>query len=308
MGGKVSINVNVDSPSAPGEKSILTDAIDGVTPEQLMEAMQKYIRDGKTVMGRETSFEATETDDGILCVHHWVIPDFLGGGEYKLRILYKSDTANRQIECVTFFSDKLFERKESPAIGVFKVLQDPVRIESWTTVNDACRLAGLLQKNLLEKALKGMGVPTNVQTDQLSPTDPSKLCLLSDPIESEALNADTYLDVYTKWLVDSAGATELPDSSFIEERAGWGSLFGVDEKVYAQHFVDKKENRLCIYDFGNDDKLQTIVSKTHLQVLRDPFRVEQYNQRQAGRRAGDEELKAAKPFIEGVLEALQKGS
>ncbi len=111
-----------------------------------------------------------------------------------------------------------------------------------------------------------MGCTAKAHCDQPSVKDPSHLSVISDPIEGGEATPENYFDLFKSFLVDTMGATELPDGTILEERSAQLDLLGIGVKSYAKHILKKDENHGYCYEYGTDESLSEMLSVTHVQV------------------------------------------
>jgi len=291
MGGSVSFTANTDSLTELGKKSILTSEIEGVSADKFLEGIEKYVRDGKAASGYESNVEVADKDGGIL-----VTLSYPNGA--KVSSLYKFDRASSQVEILTFPAPILLEKGAPTTTTWLKVLSEPVRIESWVNVHGE-RLAGPMLKGIVDNLLAGLDATVDTAQNAPSLTDPSKLSVVSGPIEGKLVDADSFLDMFSKFQIDSNGATELPDGSLVAEVSNL-----VAGTTYIKHMISKDDKSVYTYDYGSDSSMSDLRGVATMKVHRDPFRLEMWRKEEVARRAGEDELKLLQPLVEGVLKAM----
>jgi len=294
MGNGVSFTAQEDSPTTPGQKSILTSEIEGVASDKLLDGIEKYVRDGKAVSGWQQSVEVTDKDGGILVRETYK-------GDAHIFNLYTVDRASSQVEIKSFPNQVLFDKGVAVATGFMKVLSEPVRVECWSVMSDV-RLSGRFLKGMLETILTTLDAAVEVAFDTPSIDDSSKLSASSSPIEGKSVDADNFLDKFKEILIDKQSATELQDGSLVEERAA--NWLGMGEKTYSKHIISKDDNCVCIYEYGTDSTMTDLSSIVHIKVHKGPFRLEAWRQQQFARRAGDPQKAIFEPLVKGVLNAM----
>jgi len=289
----VSFAANADSVTEPGKKSILATGIEGVTAEQLLGGIEKYIRDGKAKGEWASDVEVADKDGGILSTM-----SFPGG--HKVMILYKIDKASNLVEIMTYPGPALYERGVFVSTCFLKVLTEPVQVEAWV-ISHPVRMSGGMLQALMDGALKGLDAQVETKMDAEGITDPSKFSVVSGPIEGKPVDADSFLDKYKQFQIDTNGATELPDGSLVIETS---VAMGLVSTIYSKHEIKKGENCVYISSYGADDTMTDLQTVATLKAHRDPFRLEMWNDQVEARRAGDAELKVVQPLLEGVLKEL----
>lgn len=305
MGSSISYEADVDSPTTPGQKCVLSSAIEGVTLEKLLDGMEKYVRAGKTGHARAKNVEVTDKDGGMLVHEHFEIPSILGGGTLDSYNLYKIDAANGLVESHFYPTQFHFDNGTAMTTNTVKVLNDPVRVEFWQQFHNG-RSSGPMQKGMLEKVMSEFGVEAKVEMNSASVSEPGKFSAVAGPISGGSLEPDTYLDSFKTFLVDTMGATELPDGTVIEERSSMLGEIGVGQKSFAKHVFQKEESRLYCYEYGDDESLTDCQGITHAQVHKDPFKVEQYFVQEAKRRGGESQKKLVEGFVTSVLKHMEE--
>jgi len=310
MGGSVgsfSYTPNSDSLACPGEKSVLSDPIDGVTADKLFEGVEKYIRGGKTKAGKETEFDLTEKDGAVHIKQVFNIPEIFGGGTHTVFQIYKFDAAKLSIEHQFFAGPKIFESGTPNTTNRSVIHADPCRVEFWQEAHEV-RASGPMLKGMMEKVLSMMGSKAKAHCDQSSIAVAGKNSVTSDPIDDVSVTADSYLDFFKGFLTETMQATELPDGTIIEERSAMMDVLGIGTKSFAKHVIKMDENHLYCYEYGEDESLTEMVGVTHVQVHKEPFRLEQWNIQSPGRRAGPSHAGIVKPFIDSILKFLSESS
>lgn len=302
----LSFTANSDSPSTPGEKSVLSDAIEGVDADKLIDAFDKYIKAGKTADKNAAEVKVSEKDGGTLVAQTFEIPAILGGGTHTFYLLHKVDVSKRMIEIQNFPSQFVFDNNQPLATSYIHILSDPVKIEWWTQAHEA-RSSGKVLKGMMDKVLSELDPPVESKCDQPGITDPSAHSVVSAPISDPKVSPESYLDFFKEILVDKMGATECPDGTIVEERSNVLAEFGVGNRSFARHKFNKEENHLYCEEYGADESMSELVGITHVQVHKEPFRLEQWNTQKAMRRAGEGSIKWIEPFAKGVLESLKEG-
>lgn len=306
MGGSISFTAGVDSPSTPGQKSILSDAIEGVpTADHLLDAIEHHVRDGKTADNYEASFKVTEEDGGFL-VHQYYSFD---GQDFQAFSLYKIDRAIHEVQ-IQFFPNKvLYERSTCPNMGCIKVLSDPIRVEFWVFANEV-RTSGPIIKAVADGILQKLEAQVDTHQDRKGIDDPSKFSVVSDPIEDKPVDADSFLDAFKKLMIEGEGCTEQEDGTLLEVRSGGGLWGAWGSSAYAKITLNKAENCASIHEYGTDSARVDLKSVTHLKVHSNPFRLELWNDQLLARRASDDELKLTFPkfdiqaFCQDVLKGM----
>lgn len=304
MGSSFSFHPDVQSPSCPGEKSALSDPVQTATPEQLMVGMEKYVRDGKTTLGVESKFEVMDKGDHLLTVSEFELPAIFGGGSGSTFTTYTFDKEKLEMKYSHFQSRRHYEGNDPQSISTVRVHRDPVVIEHWVDYSE-CRGAGLLMEKMLGKVLKEMGTAARAVPESRSPGDPSKLSVMSEPIEDVEVTPQTFLAFFKKLVVETFEGAELPDGTVVEERGSeLLQMFGLMAKSIAKHEFDVAENHVHCHEFGEDESMVTEIGVTHVQVHTAPFRLEQYHITRPGRRSGEAQVKLIQAFIEGTLKHI----
>eukprot|EP00443_Scrippsiella_acuminata_P053418 CAMPEP_0115503122 /NCGR_PEP_ID=MMETSP0271-20121206/69310_1 /TAXON_ID=71861 /ORGANISM="Scrippsiella trochoidea, Strain CCMP3099" /LENGTH=304 /DNA_ID=CAMNT_0002932197 /DNA_START=22 /DNA_END=936 /DNA_ORIENTATION=+ len=301
MGSSISFTAAVDSPSEAGAKSIMSDAIDGRSAEELVAGIEKYVRAGGTARGLETKFDVVSKDFGVLVSQRFDIPGFLGGGSNTCHTWYRFDTQKNAAEIQFYANEVCFDRGEPSTTSCIKVHSSPVKVEFWVEAHEL-RNSGLVLKAMMDKVLSEMGTSAQSSAHQPSVSDASKLSVVSTPIEDSSVTPESFLEFFRKFLVTTMGATELPDESIIEERSG---VLGFTSRSFVRHVMDRSGRTVRCYEFGEDESLQDLLATTHCQAHADPFRLEIWSVNEPGRRAGEREMKAVERLLQGVLKDMQ---
>lgn len=305
MGGSLSFAANADSISTPGKKSVVSDPIDGVDKAKLLDAIQKYVRAGKTANGYEAEPPTVEDcDGGVLVLQHYKIPDLLGGGDIKMRTIFKFNDDGATL--ISYPTDSFWRRKEAASESRIVVHPDS-KVEYWADVFPT-RASGRIMKTMVDKVVESIGSKAGCKEDCDSISEPGKTSVVTDAIEDSEVKPEDFLESFKNWLIEQQQATALPDGTIVEERGGMGEVVGLGIKTFAKHEFKKEENKVCCYEYGEDETMTDIVSVTYLQVHKEPFRLEQWNVPIPGRRAGPPEQKIIEPFIKGVLKDLSEGA
>jgi len=305
MGSSFSWHANADSLSAPGQQSVVSDPIDGVTAEKLLAGMQKYIQDGKTATGRESKFEVSDKGDHLVTALEFEVPALFGGGSGSAYTTYYFDTEKCQMLSRFYQSKKHYDDDDAQCTNIVLIHSNPVRIEFWADYNE-CRSSGLIMEKMLAKVLAEMGSSAKALPDCASPDDASKLSVVSEPITDVEVTPETFLAFFRKFIVETMEGTALPDDTIVEER---GSLLldsmGLAAKAFAKHELSEEKLHIYCHEYGDDESMTTEIGITHVHVHKEPFRLEQYNISKPGRRAGDAQLKIIEAFVSGVLKHMQ---
>lgn len=305
MGSNFSWHVNADSPSAPGEKSVMSDAIDGVSAAKLLDGMQRYVQDGKTANGRESKFEVIDKGDHLVTALEFQVPALFGGGSGSAFTTYYFDQEKLQMLSRFYQSRKHYEDDDPQCANIVQIHENPVRVEFWADYNE-CRSSGLIMEKMLARCLQEMGTAAKAVPDSPSPDDSTKLSVVSEPITDCGVTPATFLAFFRKFIVESMEGTALPDDTIVEER---GSLLldsmGLVAKAFAKHELNEDERHVYCHEYGEDESMMAEIGITHVKVHDEPFRLEQYNVSNAGRRAGDAQLKIIENFVSGVLKYMQ---
>jgi len=301
MGGSVSFTANVDSPSKAGAKSVMSDTIDGLSAEQLLAGIEKYIRAGKTASGYEAQVEVSDKDGGVLVSQRFDIPSIFGGGSSSVHTWYYFDAETQMVEAQFYANQAGFERGEPSTTGWIKVHHSPVKVEFWVDVHEV-RSSGLVMKLMMDKLISEMGSRASSLAHQPGIDDSNKLSVVSEPIEGASVSPESFLEFFRGFLIDTMGATELPDGSIMEERS---AVLGISSRSYVRHVMKNDEGRVLCYEFGEDESLEDLFSVTHCKAHSEPFRLEMWNVSKLGRRAGDGEAKVIDALLQGVLKAMQ---
>lgn len=303
MGGSLSFTVGADSIAEPGQKSIICEGLDGVDADKLISAFEEYVKEGKTATGKESKFEVEPMDGGYLTTQKYDLPAMWGGGSFTVRNLFKFDPAARKFLLDVYLNDPLWEARTPSSVTSVVIHTGPVKIEAWADAKKV-RVSGRILKSMLEHAFKEVDITAVVTEDKPSIGEPGKLSVVSEAITDGDASAENFLDKFKSMLVDKMGATELPDGTVIEDRSGFMEVLnGV--KNFAKHVFVADENKLYIHEYGEDESLSLLRSITVMQVHKEPFRVEMWNESQGARLASDTELRVVKPFVEKVLEFMQ---
>jgi len=305
MGSSFSWHANADSPSAPGEKSVMSDPIDGVTAENLLEGMQKYVQDGKTATGRESKFQVIDKGDHLVVALEFEVPALFGGGSGSAFTTYYFDKEKLHMLSRFYQSKKHYEDNDAQCTNMVQIHNNPVKIEFWAKYNK-CRSSGLFMEKMLAKVLQEMGTSAKALPDHASPDDATKLSVLSEPITDVKVTPDTFVAFFKSFIVETMEGTALPDGSVVEER---GSLLldtmGLVAKAFAKHDFREDERHVYCHEYGDDESMSEEIGVTHVHVHAEPFRIEQYNVSHEGRRSGEAQRKLIEAFVSGVLKSMQ---
>lgn len=303
MGSSFSCHANVDSLSCPGEKSVISDAVE-VPAEKLLAGMEKYVRDGKTATGRESKFEVLDKGDKIVTALEFEIPALFGGGSGSAYTTYAFSKEKLEMKSQFFQSKAHYEKNDPQCTHMVKIHSDPVKVEFWAEYYE-CRSSGLLMEKMLGKVLQEMGTSAKAVPECKSPSDSSKLSVLSEPIEDVEITSETFLPFFRKFIVETMQGTELPDNTIVEERGSFLDTVGITSKSFAKHELIEAENHVYCHEFGDDEAMTVEIGITHIQVHKAPFRIEQYNVSKPGRRAGDTQAKVLEGFLSGALKHME---
>merc|ERR1719510_2094306 len=112
MGGAHSFEANAESISSPGKKCVLSSEIESVTPACLLSAIQDYVREGNTKVGREAVFNVDEQDGDLTVMQQFNIPEMFGGGEVHLIHVWKFDHQKHSFKSLFYNSKLSFEANE----------------------------------------------------------------------------------------------------------------------------------------------------------------------------------------------------
>mmetsp|Transcript_120243 Transcript_120243/g.299957 ORF Transcript_120243/g.299957 Transcript_120243/m.299957 type:complete len:305 (-) Transcript_120243:337-1251(-) len=301
MGGSISFTAGVDSPTEVGAKSVMSDTIDGLSAEQLVAGIERYVKAGKTAQGLETKFDVVDKGDEVLVAQHFDIPGFLGGGSNTCYTSYRFNIAQNLVEIQLYLNQICFERSEPTTTGSIKVHSSPVKVEFWVDVHEL-RNSGLVLKAMMDKVLSEMGANASSSVHQPGIGDASKLSVVSTAIEGTSVTPESFLDFFRGFLVDTMGATELPDSSIMEERS---AVLGLSSRSFVRHVMDKAERCVHCYEFGEDESLQDLLAVNHCQAHSEPFRLEMWSVNKPGRRAGEGEKQVVEGLVLGVLKYMR---
>jgi len=302
----ITFNVDEESPTTPGQKSVLSDPIEGVDADKLVEAFDKYIRDGKLADGRASDVKVSEKDGGILLAQTFEIPGIFGGGTHTIFLWSRVDSPSRRIEVRNYPSQFFLDKNEPLATTWINVLCDPVRVELWTDAHEV-RSSGKLMQGMMDKVLSELDSTVETKADQPGIGDSSVNSVVSAPISDPKVSPETYLDFFKQFLLDAMGATECPDGTVVEERSNVLADMGIGQKSFARHSFNKEENHLYCYEYGADEGMEDLVGITHVQVHKEPFRLEQWNLQNKKRRSGEGQVKLFEPILKGVLASLTEG-
>lgn len=293
-----------DSPTTPGQPSLVSTEISGVEADKLLEAMEKYIRAGKGVNSKASEHSVADQDGGVLVKTLFKIPEMFGGGEVCTYNWYKFDAASLTVQIDHYPTDFFFKRKEALTTSWIKLLPGPI-IEFWVDAHEV-RSSGLVMERMLNKVLESLGCPRSAKCDQPAIGAEGQFSVVSEPIESATVTAENYLDCFKKFLVDEMGATDLPDGTVIEERSSvLGDLIG--GASFAKHEFKAEEGHLYCHEFGEDESMQAEIGVTHVQVHKAPFKVEQWNVQKKQRLTGNAQKKSIEEYVKNVLTYMQEG-
>jgi len=85
-------------------------------------------------------------------------------------------------------------------------------------------------------------------------------------------------------------------------------LLGLGAKSFSKHVLKKEENHIYCYEYGQDESLTEMISVTHFQIHKDPFRLEAWNIQVPGRRAGTGQATACKNFMDAIMKSMEEGA
>merc|ERR1719277_2715965 len=148
VGGAASWETNAASPTDSGEKSILSKEMDDLSADQIMEGIEKHVRDGKAKTGQESNVEVADKDGGIMVTLTFTHPETQV--QWQSFQLYKKDGSSW---IINFYpTPSLLEKGTAANTTTIKVHSEPVRIEAWIT-NNGARYSGPMWKGVLDTLL-----------------------------------------------------------------------------------------------------------------------------------------------------------
>jgi hypothetical protein len=276
-----------------------------VEPDKLIGVIENYVRAGKTVKPRAKSHKLSEKDGDIVVEEQFEIPAMFGGGDFVHYSQWNVDAATGTFKVHFYPSEFLWKRNQPQSTTVLTVVRESGSIELFRE-NHKVRLSGKGMKAMLNKVLESHDLEQSAKEDQPSISAEGEFSAVTAPIEGGALTAENYFDSFKKFLVDEMGATDLPDGTIVEERSSMlGDLMGMQS--FAKHSIQPQENKLCCNEYGSDESMEDHISTTYVQVHKNPFRLEQWNDQIAQRRAGADEKRLLEDFAKGLTTYMQEG-
>mmetsp|Transcript_18653 Transcript_18653/g.53480 ORF Transcript_18653/g.53480 Transcript_18653/m.53480 type:complete len:306 (-) Transcript_18653:158-1075(-) len=304
MGGSQSVSWDHDQDSLtePGKKSVISSPLDGVDPDALFNAFEKYVRAGKTATGKEAKFEMEDMDDKrVLVLQRFTIPEIFGGGDFATRTVYKFDQAKRKLEASLTIGDVYWERKVINTTGHLLIHADPTRIE-FHSDQYAFRASGKFLRGLLEPVVKAMDLNVELHVEQPSIKDEGKTSVVTDVITPGDVTPENFMQKFKEALIEHRGGVELPDGTVAEDRSGILEIW----KSFAKH--EFEADRSFIYEYGVDETFTVLRHINHLQVHKDPFRLEAWTENLEARFASEPEAKFLQDWAEKVLTCMKEES
>lgn len=285
--------------SGDGTKVVLSDAIEGLSPDRFLEAFRQFALTREPIQ-YEKAYRASEMPDGsILAVASYDAAHLLGPGRLldTYTVLHYRLDKDEVVSESHAYDETLSERTKQTT-SVTKVYRDPFRIE-FHMLQHPVRASGPLLMGGLNAILQDMGSAARANFDVDSPGGGGLKSVVSDPIEDCAVTAETYVEWAKQQSLTKAGGTLQPDGSVTAELSSW--FMGTS---YRRHVFDAANGEVLTTEFGLDPTLSQVESIVHCKVHARPFRLEMWADLSERVRANDQAKKMIEALVTPVLTKL----
>jgi len=274
IGYPVKLTINADSIAEPGFQSIVSDPIEGMTPELFWDLFEVYYRK-RPPKEHETEVSSRDLPDG----------SFVQAVRTGAEVQYSFNTAvlrADQNDCV--FQVHLTDETLSYTAwyDYVRVHRDPFRLELWSEV-PPMHFSGIYLREFCKKMLFSvLGYAVDATADTSSIWKPGKKCVLSESFEDASLTKELFFQRVNAFIV-SEGGVEEPDGTILTEYRSW-----LAPTRWAQSSTDVELGEITIRDYL-DPSLSTadLLSTTYWKLHENPMRVEVFMVTKEGRIADE---------------------
>mmetsp|Transcript_79911 Transcript_79911/g.185557 ORF Transcript_79911/g.185557 Transcript_79911/m.185557 type:complete len:337 (-) Transcript_79911:373-1383(-) len=283
----VAFHTDVNSPSLDGLKSVLSEPIEAMTPDEFWALFSMDLR-SRHCPPPEEEKRAAESE-GLLV--------FQGGRIYEWFLFHSLDEA----ECYCYGSDSTLSKLESR--GTLKVHRSPFRIEYWSLIYGQ-RESGDRLKAVMMKILRTMRSKADCSLNVDSPGNNGLKCVLSEPIMDSILSPDMFWK-QTKEFIKKKAEKVLPDGGIVQKAAAGWELFET-QAAYTKHIFNESTKEIVSYTYKDSDLSETSLETVrHLRIHVKPYRLEMWMASADKRQAGYTEKEELLTLLEPVLEQAQ---
>ena len=257
-----------DSTITAGQKGIITDPIEDVTPEKFEAKFWKWVENQPKYSTYETGRDCTGSKDTAMVVAFHIEVSGLA----SLLVTFKGTMYMKYyVKDGCYYLENYGADKDLKTLGhqtIIKCLTDPFRLEVFDKETGA-RRAGPFVKGLFENELKTNEIQFDkVEADQPSPTAPGAFSLIASGIDLESTEA---LWKKSKAALLEKGATEEADGSVKMESSGL-----LSSSTYTLTTYVKEKDEIVAFDCGTDATCKDVLSTHHTKVLKEPAVIERW--------------------------------
>jgi len=286
-----STNFHADaaSPDGEGQTSIVSDPIEGLTPEEFWALFAMVLRNRHPRLLDDAHEVASEqVDDEALLV---LDP----GGLYSVWQLMRDAD---QAQCRHYGNDSSLSKAKWEA--TLKVHRMPFRIEFWCLVYGQ-RDSGKRLKDVMTRLLRTMKSQAACAHNVDSPGSDGMKCVLSDPIVDSVLSPEMFWK-HTKELIKKKAEKTLPDGSILQKSKDSWDLFD-STPTYTRHVFNEDRKEIVSYTYSDIELSDASLEKVrHLRIHPKPYRLEMWMASPDQRRATDVEKEQLLELLEPVFE------
>lgn len=291
----IAFHADVESLAHPGSRSVLSEPISCMTPEELWELFAKDLR-RREPRPPVRSYSSRERE---------------GGGILVIKVLDKGDkmpstnytTWNLDpAACKATASDHGTDRTLSKVVKTMHIQAhcDPLRLELWASESEGCSDEKWPLQVAMQALLKDMLKSSATCTVDVPSPSGERTCLLSDAIRDTALSPNEFWESLKGRLVKSASKV-LPSGCVTEEypqHGIWQLESGVDwspsrppSTSWMKHSFDDGAYELHSHCHGRDATLkeESLQVVLHVKVHWRPYRLEMWATSPPRRFAGEAE-------------------
>jgi len=284
---RISFHANTDSLLDDGLKSVISDPIDFLTPDEFWALFTMDLRarrfDPPEVQSRQGDVAAGDS----LVVQQ-------SGRIYEWHLFRDIDEA----EGYCYGTDASLSRLESR--GTLKVHRSPFRLEFWNLVYGQ-RESGDKLKGVMTKILRTMRSKADCKLNVDSPGGSGLKCVLSDPILDSVLSPEMFWR-QTKEVIKKKALRVLPDGGLVQKAATGWELFK-SQDAYTKHVFNDATKEIISYTYTDADLSETSLETVrHLRIHVKPYRLEMWMASADKRQASDAERCEVLSLLESVLE------